>query len=229
MLFTADIDKVAANYGKFNPRGVTQFAWQIDNKNLMINLKTFPTRPTQYALPLIIIIIAFTFHLFDDQLSSALIFDREAIANGDFWRIFTGHFFHTNLNHLLLNIGACALLWSLHGQFYSLKNYAWLVALSALGTSAGIYFFSPDIFYYVGLSGVLHGVFVWGAVKDIQAKEKTGYLLFLGVWLKVAHEQIYGASSDVEALISSNVAIDAHLFGAISGLIIVLFSVFKAR
>jgi len=75
---------------------------------------------------------------------------------------------------------------------------------------------------YVGLSGVLHGIFVFGAIMDIKSKDKTGYLLFIGVWLKIAHEQIYGASTDVSDLIEASVAVDAHLWGAIGGL---LFSI----
>jgi membrane associated rhomboid family serine protease len=54
---------------------------------------------------------------------------------------------------------------------------------------------------------------------DINAKDKTGYLLFIGVWLKIAHEQVYGASSDVSDLIEASVAVDAHLWGAVGGLI----------
>ena len=57
---------------------------------------------------------------------------------------------------------------------------------------------------------------------DINAKDKTGYLLFLGVWLKIAHEQFYGASTDVSNLIEASVAVNAHLWGALGGL---LFSV----
>ena len=66
-------------------------------------------------------------------------------------------------------------------------------------------------------------IFVFGAIMDINVKDKTGYLLFIGVWLKIAHEQIYGASTDVSDLIEASVAVDAHLWGAIGGLIFVIF------
>ena len=48
------------------------------------------------------------------------------------------------------------------------------------------------------------------------------HLLFLGVWLKIAHEQFYGASTDVSNLIEANIAVNAHLWGALGGL---LFSI----
>ena len=83
----------------------------------------------------------------------------------------------------------------------------------------GIFYYNPSLTQYVGLSGVLHGIFVFGAIMDILSKDKTGYLLFIGVWLKIAHEQIYGASSGVSDLIEASVAIDAHLWGAVGGLL----------
>jgi membrane associated rhomboid family serine protease len=54
---------------------------------------------------------------------------------------------------------------------------------------------------------------------DIRHRDKTGYLLFFGVWLKISHEQYYGASADVANLINATVAIDAHLWGAVGGLL----------
>jgi len=111
------------------------------------------------------------------------------------------------------------MLWALHGRFYTTTNYLVLFLVCAVSTSIGIYYYTPSLIQYVGLSGVLHGIFVFGAMMDINAKDKTGYLLFIGVWLKIAHEQVYGASSDVSALIEASVAIDAHLWGAVGGLI----------
>lgn len=174
--------------------------------------------------PLIIMILAIIAFVFNDNLSSSLVYQRQFIAQGEFWRVLTGHFFHTNNYHLYLNVAALVMLWALHGQFYRISTYFILFISASISTSIGVYFFSPNIIQYVGLSGVLHGVFVWGALKDIQAKEKTGYLLFIGVWLKIAHEQIYGASNDVVELIGANVAVDAHLWGAIGGLLFYLLS-----
>jgi len=160
-------------------------------------------------------LLAFTFN---DSVSDFLVYHRDLIAQGQLWRLLTGHFFHTNGYHLLLNLAALFMLWALHGNFYLPIRYILLFLCSALVCSFGLYFFSPSITQYVGLSGVLHGVFIWGALMDIKNKEKTGYLLFVGVCLKIAHEQFYGASNDVSNLIEANVAIDAHLWGAIGGL-----------
>jgi len=189
---------------------------------MTLTLKNLPLKKQHCLLVCTVAVIAVIAYFFDNLLADFFVYHRQLISQGEFWRLFTGHFFHTNGYHLLLNLSALLLLWALHGQFYSLKNYSLLFITSTLVCSAGLYFFSPDIRQYVGLSGVLHGVFVFGAIMDIRQQDKTGYLLFAGVWLKIAHEQFYGASEDVSTLIDASVAIDAHLWGAVGGL---LFSI----
>jgi membrane associated rhomboid family serine protease len=55
---------------------------------------------------------------------------------------------------------------------------------------------------------------------DIMNKMRSGWILLGGVALKVIYEQVSGSSAQVAALIDAKVAIDSHLFGALSGLII---------
>ena len=185
----------------------------------MFKIASLPFARQHTLLVVLICLISFLAFIFDKQISPLFVYNRDLISQGEVWRIFTGHFLHTNGYHLLLNLSAIFLLWALHGQFYQYLSYASLFIISALTTSLGLYVFSPDLHQYVGLSGVLHGVFVFGAIMDIHNKDKTGYLLFIGVWLKVAHEQYSGASQDIAELIGANVAIDAHLWGAIGGLL----------
>lgn len=181
--------------------------------------KNLPLNKQHSLLVCAVAFLAITAYILNDAVTDFFIYNRQLISQGEIWRTFTGHFFHTNGVHLLLNLAALILLWALHGQFYTLKNYSMLFIVSALICSVGLFFFSPDIKQYVGLSGILHGIFVFGAVMDIRQHDKTGYLLFAGVWLKIAHEQFYGASEEVSSLINASVAIDAHLWGAVGGLV----------
>jgi rhomboid family GlyGly-CTERM serine protease len=189
---------------------------------MMLILKNLPLSIQHCFIVCFVALFAVMAYVFNNALAEFFVYHRQLISQGELWRLLSGHFFHTNGYHLLLNLAALLLLWSLHGQFYTIKNYSLLFISSALVCSAGLYFLSPDTHQYVSLSGVLHGVFVFGAILDIRVKDKTGYLLFCGVWLKIAHEQFYGASEEVSALIDASVAIDAHLWGAVGGL---LFSI----
>ncbi|MEI6894520.1 MAG: rhombosortase [Colwellia sp.] len=184
-----------------------------------LSFKNLPFQKQHSLIVGIILLLALLAFLFDDQIANLFVYQRQLITQGELWRLITGHFFHTNSAHLLMNLSALILLWTLHGHFYSIKSYSLLFVMTAIICSLGLYVFSPDIHQYVGLSGVLHGVFIFGALMDIRDKDKTGYLLLIGVCLKIAHEQIYGASEHVSTLIAANVAIDAHLWGAVGGLL----------
>jgi rhomboid family GlyGly-CTERM serine protease len=179
---------------------------------------------TKYSLaPLLIAIISIILALLEPLSSDLLSYDRNQLNSLQLWRLITGHFLHTNVVHLALNISGLTLLWALHGHYYPRSRYLTVFITLCLGISLGLYLFAPKMYWYVGLSGVLHGFFVIGAYFDIQHKYKTGWIMLVGLFLKVGHEQIYGASQDVAQLIAANVAIDAHLFGTITGCFIILF------
>jgi len=184
---------------------------------------SLPLKPQHYIAPFCLVIISLLLAIIGPASGELLAYNRIEITHGQIWRIITGHFLHTNFIHFLLNMAGLLLLWALHGQYYKSKQYLFIVFLLCIGTSTGLYFFSPSLHWYVGLSGVLHGLFVLGAYFDIRAQLKTGWILLLGVWVKVLHEQIYGASEDVAKLIDATVAIDAHLFGVLSGSVIIFY------
>lgn len=185
--------------------------------------QNFPLALKYSAAVLLVSCIAIIAHIFQGILIKPLGYNANLIAQAEVWRLFTGHFLHTNQYHLWLNLAGLVLLWSLHGQYFAYKTYTTMFVFCALLTSVFLYFFSPDLVKYVGLSGVLHGIFVVGALCDIKHKLKSGYLLLIGVIIKIIHEQVYGASGDMVALIDASVAIDAHLFGVISGFVFYLF------
>ncbi|GAC17389.1 rhombosortase [Paraglaciecola arctica] len=186
----------------------------------MFNL---PVQTKHSLAPLFIVIVSIILALSEPMSSELFAYDRQQLNGFQWWRLITGHFLHTNTVHLLLNTAGLTLLWALHGHYYQTSRYLIIFLLLCLGTSGGLYLFAPQMQWYVGLSGVLHGLFIIGAYFDIHNKFKTGWILLIGVWIKVLHEQIYGASEDVAQLIAANVAVDAHLFGTITGSIIIMY------
>jgi len=178
----------------------------------------------KYSLtPLLIVIVSIVLALTEPMSSNLFAYDRHQLNHFQWWRLITGHLLHTNPSHLLLNLTGLTLLWTLHGHHYKTPRYLIQFLVLCLGTSIGIYYFAQQMQWYVGLSGVLHGLFVIGAYFDIRQKLKTGWIMFIIVWVKVIYEQVFGASADVAKLIEANVAVDAHLFGTISGCIIIMY------
>jgi rhomboid family GlyGly-CTERM serine protease len=183
---------------------------------LPVNLK--------YSLiPLLIVIVSIVLALTEPMSSNFFAYDRDQLNHFQWWRLITGHLLHTNTSHLLLNLTGLTLLWALHGYYYKMHRYLIQFLVLCLGTSLGMYYFAQQMQWYVGLSGVIHGLFVIGAYFDIRQKLKTGWIMFIIVWVKVIYEQVFGASADVAKLIEANVAVDAHLFGTISGCIIIMY------
>lgn len=175
----------------------------------------------KYSLgPLILAFITTLAFFFEPASGQYFAYDRYAIQGLETWRLLTGNLVHTNGYHLLLNLAGVVLLWALHGEHYRAGLYLKVFAWCGLGTSAGLYFYAPDLIWYAGLSGALHGIFAWGACMDILNRMKSGWVLLAGVAVKVIYEQTVGGSADVAALIDAKVAIDAHLFGAMSGVLL---------
>jgi len=127
-------------------------------------------------------------------------YDRGAILGGQVWRLFTCHVVHLGWAHLALNVAALLALGFLFGKDVR-RPAVWIAAACAV--SLGILLLRPRIEYYVGLSGVLHGLFAAAAVRRPW--------LFLPLALKLGYEQAFGP------LTGGNVLVDAHLFGAVGG------------
>lgn len=179
--------------------------------------------------PLLLILTCIALYLAEPISSSWLAYERIDIQQGELWRLISGNVLHTNLNHLMLNCAAVVLLWALHGQYFRFMHYCSVLILLCLITTTLLYCLSPQLLNYVGLSGVLHGLFVIGAYYDIKNNLRSGWLLLVGVLGKIIYEQWFGASPEVAALINANVAIDAHLFGGISGLMVIFILYLRAN
>ncbi|MDM7860762.1 rhombosortase [Alteromonas sp. ASW11-36] len=184
-----------------------------------MNMFTFPTLIRYWILPFFIILCSLLGFLLEPHSSVWFALKPPSFALETSFTLLTGHLLHTNSWHLLLNILGFGLLWALHGEYYYPRQFAVVWLLLSVATSICILAFD-NVAQYVGLSGVLHGVFVWGACLDIKRGESTGWLLLLGVGIKIVYEQWFDDAASMAALIDAAVAVNAHLYGAIAGLII---------
>lgn len=181
-------------------------------------LSKFPVASVSIAAIVIVL------HLLGPEAAAWLEFDRNAIDQGQWWRILTGHFLHTNHWHLAMNLGGFALIMLLHGMYYRPLLLWSNLLFGCVLIGLALLFWSPQISIYVGLSGWLHGLLVCGCCIDIQRQWSSGWLILAAVFGKVGWEQWQGASQDVVTLIDADVAVDAHLYGAIIGLLLFAIS-----
>src|SRR5262245_41482469 len=93
-----------------------------------------------------------------ENLSGALSFDRAAVANGEPWRLFTGHLTHWNWDHLVWDVLMFAVLGVLI-ESRSRAAFARVLFVSTAAISAAVWFFSANVTEYRGLSGIDSGLF----------------------------------------------------------------------
>jgi rhomboid family GlyGly-CTERM serine protease len=155
-----------------------------------------------------------------EPTSQALTWDKTLIANGQWWRIVSGNFTHTNLPHLAMNMLA---LWLINFMFQPNSRQFVLISV-VLSAMVGIGLIFTDLQRYVGLSGTLHGIFAYYALGEAVAGRRSSWLLVGSVIVKVMWEQLVGPSPTSASLIKAPIAIDAHLIGLLAGLILLFIT-----
>jgi rhomboid family GlyGly-CTERM serine protease len=176
-----------------------------------------PARLRAWALPIALSLLMVVLEIVD--LAGPLRYLREAILTGQYWRIVTGHLVHLGWAHLLLNLAGLALVWLLFGPLLRTSTWLATAALSAVTASLGLLWLDPQLTWYAGFSGVLHGLFVAGTLAAWRRGDRGALLLLAALAAKLVWEQWQGAAPGSVALIGGAVVVDAHLYGAVGGLL----------
>lgn len=99
-------------------------------------------------------------------LQMAFIYDRAAIAGGEWWRLVTCNFVHHSSTHFAYDVVA----FFIAGTLIELRRYRnfWLVCLIA-GTTIGavLYVTTPEMDYYGGLSGIVTAAVVYLCLQGL--------------------------------------------------------------
>jgi rhomboid family GlyGly-CTERM serine protease len=179
------------------------------------------------AVPLTIIAVTLVLAVGGSTASHWFRYDRDAIMAGELWRLITGHFVHLGWKHFFMNIAGLILIWVLFGRLLTTWKWAVCILVSALFISIGLIVLNPELRWYVGLSGVLHGMFVCGAIASIAMGYRAEVLLLVLLIAKLVWEQLQGAIPGSAAFAGGDVVVDAHLYGAIIGVVCAAFLVRK--
>ena len=157
--------------------------------------------------------------LIGEPARRVLSFDRGAIGAGQWWRLLSAHFVHVDLEHAVLNSLGLVLMWALFARDYSPWRWAAIYCGSALAVSLGLWFANPELQWYVGASGALHGVMAAGTIAHLRRRDLDGWILAIFIVGKLAYEQLAGALPFAG---TTNTIVDAHLYGALGGVVLAL-------
>ena len=182
------------------------------------------------SLTIVVVILA----AFGDSGRELLRYQPDMFVQGEYWRIITAHFVHLSWMHTLFNIAGTAIFSLLFARQLSVLQWWLILVFCAPITSVLIYYFNPDLNWYVGFSGIMHSILIAGGILELRKAEGNDRrlaLLVLGVLTaKLLQEQFWGGmETTTEGIIGGKVFVDAHFYGAISGIIPGAFFCFWKR
>lgn len=178
---------------------------------------TKPSRDTVtlWGPPLALLVLIGLLETLRPWVHAALSYQRPLILDGELWRLLTGNIVHLGAWHTFLNglgvlvfVLLCPVRWGALG-------WTWRLCVLGLGMSLGLLAFLPDLHGYVGLSGVIHGLFLLGLWPQVRRGDliASGCLLYLVG--KVGWELYAGAPVSDEAAIGGRVIVESHLYGSV--------------
>lgn len=171
-----------------------------------------------WSFPAAVLALCGVLALLEPISSEWLQYDRLLIRDGQWWRLVTGNMVHLNFSHLLLNMTGLLIAWLFFGAVLTLWEWTLALLLCSLGTGLGLWFLNPELVWYVGLSGTVHGLLYAGALRQLRRGNPEAWLLTILVSLKLTWEQFYGPLPGSEATAGGTVIVDAHLYGSVAAL-----------
>jgi rhomboid family GlyGly-CTERM serine protease len=149
----------------------------------------------------------------------ALRYDRAAIVDGAVWRLLTGQLVHLSWAHCLLNAGGLLVCAALFPDRFA-RRWFWVEALViAVGVGLGLLWLDPQLAYYAGLSGVIYGVLIRGALPSAGRDWRMAIVLLLVVG-RLAWQLWVGPDAAEETMIGGNIIVHAHVCGAVMGMVL---------
>ncbi len=170
-----------------------------------------------WLLPGAIVVIAALVAVTGDWGRDLLRYDRAAISGGEIWRLVSGHIVHLGWSHFLLNGAGLLLISYLVASRFTTRQWLIITIVAIAGIDTGFWIWQPQLLWYVGLSGLLHGLLAAGAVDGVRTGQLDYWLIAVFLLLKLTYEQLVGPLPGSEGTSGGNVVVAAHLYGAIAG------------
>ncbi|MCP5092360.1 MAG: rhombosortase [Gammaproteobacteria bacterium] len=182
-----------------------------------------------WLLPGILLAIAILLSLGGETALGWFRFDRGGIGSGEVWRLVTGHLVHLGWPHFALNAVGLLLVWYLVGNAYNWREWLLVSMLAIVTMDIGFWVFEPGLAWYVGLSGLLHGMLAAGLVAKLRHPDKETLALAILLLGKLVWEQVSGPLPGSESTSGGSVIVDSHLYGALGGVLAAILLRIRVR
>ena len=159
-----------------------------------------------------------------------LLFLRENIQQGELWRIWTGNLVHSNYYHLAMNLAGLWIFIFIFKDFINSKQLFISLALLITGVGLGLYYLSPELMWYAGISGALYGLYIVGSVQALVHKDFiTGLPIIIIIPIKIIWDHLNNGGQSNADLIGVPVSTDSHIYGISTAFIIGLILLLLQR
>jgi membrane associated rhomboid family serine protease len=164
---------------------------------------------------IVITIVAFVLAQPGSEWFNRLLLDKQAVASGEYWRLFTVALLHESLIHIAFNMYALYLVGPIVERIYGWKIFLFMYLACALAASVASFVLGDPNVQSVGASGAIFGLF--------------GVLFVAGrIYKPVLDRQSRNLTTQIGALILFNLIFDftvgagsidnfAHLGGLLAG------------
>lgn len=182
----------------------------------------------RWVLALVLLMLAMV--LLPETARQWLAFVTDEVRQGQWWRVWSGHWLHLNGWHWAMNSGALLLISWIFRDVLTLARLALWWLLTPLLISVSFVLFDAPIHYYVGLSGALYGLLVMCLLLGWRGN----LMLHLLVLVVVAGRLLWEQTDSYDPLylqpwIDGIVHVNAHAFGALAGVLLALLTMLAAR
>lgn len=167
----------------------------------------------RFAVLAVLLVVASLFS------APALEWSRAGIADGEYWRLMTGHWVHLGVNHLLLNLAGLLMIGLLFKRHPSLGWWMSYVILSPIAISAGLLLVAPEVAWYRGFSGCLHGLVVFTGLSNLRSDIRWSLIVLGFMAVKLVFENVLYPATGENPLIGGVVITQSHWLGALTGVI----------
>lgn len=157
-------------------------------------------------------------------------YDRQAILAGELWRLVTAHLIHLDFTHLGWNLAGLALVAWLFGREFRAPEWALILASSTVAVDLGFLWLEPQLEWYVGFSGVLHGLMAAGLCAWLWRTPDSLTALVATVFAaKLAWEHFAGPLPFTAGSLDVPVVHQSHSYGAVGGAVAALVLLWRQR